>query len=1112
MSRRKVCRPATLLCTLLALWAVPAFAQFTASLQGVVQDPTGAGVAKAQIVLANIATGVKKAAVSDSSGNYRFVSLAPGNYKISVEGTGFSKSEAEVTLLTEQNVNLPISLRVGSARESVVVSTQAPIVDTADSRTELTLENKAVAELPIVGRNLVTLVTMAPGVSGLGTSTSGSPASGVDNYSTEEQVDASANGQGQNNNQYVIDGLDVTSGIRQGVLNLTPQPESIQETSVQVNTFSAEHSRAAGLQTIFTTKSGTDSFHGSASDWFNYQGMFANQHFVSSSTNPYKPFHSNNMDFAIGGPIIPHHNSFFYFAVEPLRSSASAGGSVTFADPDFIAFAATKYPNTIGTHVLKTYLPSGIGAVSVQQTAAAVFGSSSGGCGTAAGQNGVPCTLSMIDQGSFGATQIRNGTQYFARIDQGFKNERIYVSLFRTLLDTGAASPMPQFSALNHTWQIAGQAAWTHTFSSNTLNELTGGQSRVEGVLGSGAKDYTVPSISVNGINADGGQAYGVGFAQGDFIQHNYHWRDVLTHVRGTHTLRFGYEGWYGDDVEPFQGPWSQPKFAFDNLLKLAQDAPTNEAGVMYNPATGTQQLWNWDAASRTFGVFAEDTWKARKNLTLTLGLRYDDSGNPWSKSASTVFGNFYFGTGSTKAAQIASGFAKATPNALLQSVTNLWSPRVGLAWDPTGNGDWAIRGGFGIYNNWLTSANVQEEFRGSPPGLVNPTFFAGSATPPIFGLGTTNKPPFGFTFPTFQGGLNSQGGVVGANFSIGGINPHLRSPKSDIWSITVQRRLSRVFAATVGYSGSHSYDIVGNENSIGNVSYGVNINVLPGDLITHERIAPTRLNPSFGSILYADNDRYGNYNGVFFDLKGRVTRGFVDVSYTRSSSKDDGLAYPTPDNPSQYYGPSIFDVPNRLSLSFNYSLKGLNGGKGAVGYMTGGWGLSGTTVFQSGYPLTATNFNSYIPVCQNTAANAPACPSFANPAVGYAPGSGDYNADGNNLDYPDASSYHQLTDNKAWLKGAIPRSNFAVPTFGQGGNEKPMQFRGPNFFETNTNVYKDTPITERVNFQIRFEFFNLFNRANYANPDTNIPDGSFGAATGSHEPRFWQLGGKVSF
>src|SRR4051794_1164701 len=591
----------------LVLGASLCYGQFTSNVQGAVQDPSGAVVPKATVTLVNVGTNATRTTTTDENGNFRFVSLAPGDYKMAVEASGYAKSETKVTLLTEQNLNVPITLKVGAVTEAVTVTTASPLVDAGDSRTQLTLENQAVAQLPIVGRNLVTLVTMAPGGSGLGTSASGSPASGVDNFSTEEQVDASANGQGQNNNQYVVDGLDVTSGIRQGVLNLTPQPAAIQETSVQVNTFSSEYSRAAGLQTMFTTRSGTDQFHGSAEDYFNYQAMFASQHFVGS---PYKPFHSNNMDFSIGGPIVPHHNSFFYFAVEPLRSSASAGGSVTFADPQFIAFASANYSNTVGTHVLSTYLPTGVGAVTVQQTAADVFGTA---CG--AGGNGVPCDLPMIDQGSFGATQIRNGTQYFARIDQGFKKERIYVSLFRTLLDTGAASPMPQFSALNHTWQIAGQASWTHTFSANTLNEATGGQSRVEGVLGSGAKDYTVPSILVNGINADSGQAYGVGFAQGDFIQHNYHWRDVLTHVRGAHTMRFGYEGWYGDDVEPFQGPWSQPKFAFDNLLKLAQDAPTNENGVMYNPATGQQQLWNWDAAARTFGLFVEDIWKARKNL-----------------------------------------------------------------------------------------------------------------------------------------------------------------------------------------------------------------------------------------------------------------------------------------------------------------------------------------------------------------------------------------------------------------------------------------------------------------------------------------------------------------
>ena len=241
------------------------------------------------------------------------------------------------------------------------------MVDTADSRTELTLDNKGVTELPIVGRNLVTLVTMAPGVSGLGTSTSGSPASGVDNYSTEEQVDASANGQGQNNNQYVIDGLDVTSGIRQGVLNLTPQPESIQETSVQVNTFSVEHSRAAGLQTIFTTKSGTDAFHGSASDWFNYQGMYASQHFVLPLSAVPLQQHG-----------LCHRRS--HHPASPELLLFCSGTAALVSQRGRIRYFCRSPVHCLGRGQLShhgrnarspTYMPSGIGGATVQQTAQA---------------------------------------------------------------------------------------------------------------------------------------------------------------------------------------------------------------------------------------------------------------------------------------------------------------------------------------------------------------------------------------------------------------------------------------------------------------------------------------------------------------------------------------------------------------------------------------------------------------------------------------------------------------------------------------------------------------------------------------------------------------------
>jgi hypothetical protein len=188
--------------------------------------------------------------------------------------------------------------------------------------------------------------------------------------------------------------------------------------------------------------------------------------------------------------------------------------------------------------------------------------------------------------------------------------------------------------------------------------------------------------------------------------------------------------------------------------------------------------------------------------------------------------------------------------------------------------------------------------------------------------------------------------------------------------------------------------------------------------------------------------------------------------------------------------------------------LKGLNDGHGAIGHVTGGWGISGTSIYQSGEPLTVGAFNSYQPIC----ANAGTCPAAGNPAIGYAPSSGDYNADGVNNDYPDAVAYQQSTSRSSFLNGSIPVSNFAVPAFGSEGNERVGKFRQPNYADTDINIYKDTHITERFVLQFRFEFFNLFNRANLLNVDNNWTDGNFGKATASHLPRWWQVGAKISF
>src|SRR5213078_4602521 len=276
---------------------------------------------------------------TDASGGYRFLLLAPGPYKISAEAAGFSTARTTVTLETNQNLNVAIAVKVGVATESVTVTAENRLVNTAETRNQMTLESQEMSTLPLSGRNLFSLVTLAPGVSGLGNAGGSAPGSGVDNFSTETALDVSVNGQGTVANMWIVDGLDVTSSIRQGVLNLTPNPDAVQETNIQVNTFSVEYGRGSGLETTMTTKSGSDEFHGLASDYFTRQSMYA-KYSLPNAAQTYAPFHGNNISATIGGPIIPHHLFFFFFGIEALRSAVSTGNQVlTFADPAFASWA-----------------------------------------------------------------------------------------------------------------------------------------------------------------------------------------------------------------------------------------------------------------------------------------------------------------------------------------------------------------------------------------------------------------------------------------------------------------------------------------------------------------------------------------------------------------------------------------------------------------------------------------------------------------------------------------------------------------------------------------------------------------------------------------------------
>jgi hypothetical protein len=261
-------------------------------------------------------------------------------------------------------------------------------------------------------------------------------------------------------------------------------------------------------------------------------------------------------------------------------------------------------------------------------------------------------------------------------------------------------------------------------------------------------------------------------------------------------------------------------------------------------------------------------------------------------------------------------------------------------------------------------------------------------------------------------------------------------------------------------------------------------------------------LNTSFGPIYYTANDRESRYNAFITSFNARFgSRGALNMSYTRSASRDDTQVYPIGTNPQLWYGPSVWDVPNRFSLSGSFQIPGLQAGRGVVGHLTDGWSLSGTTIVQSGYPF-------------NVLTRAPFAPTrnAAGQITGFAAGSGDYNADGVNFDFPNVTSYTQSTSRQAFLNGVLSKTNFTTPALGALGNEQYDQFRNPSFFQSDVSLAKNTSITEQVKLELRFAFFNIFNRANLYNVSSDLSSGNFGKVQSQYNPRWIQLGAAIRF
>ncbi len=1085
----------------LALLAANASAQYNGNVQGQVVDSSKAGVPQAPVELSNNQTNVKSRTKTDDNGNYQFTSLPPGDYQVTVSAPGFQAAVVKFSLTTGQNLSIPIVLSVAGTKETVEVHSETPVVDTADSRLQMTVPSKELQTIPLQGRNLAGMAAMAPGVTGLGVLVGTSPAacpSGLsttipDNFATELPVEASANGKSIESNSFLLDGLDVTSNINGGMLNLSPNPDSIQEVSIETNSFSVEYGRNSSIMTRMATKSGTDTYHGSASDYFTDQHLWARSEFTGPT---YPPFLSNNYSGTVGGPVIPKRHLYFFGSVESLRSTFStATQAYTFEAPQFVSWAQQNFPNTLGTKLLTQYPIKTAATGVVSQTAQDIFPTT---CGTSAAAY-IPCGLPMVDNGTYSASPYRNGLQWNTRIDEYFGKDRLYGSAYRMTHGDQALTDREGFDTTNSFTADSFQVNETHTFSGSLLNEASFGYLRPEGIYyipGTNSGNFAVPVVDVVGINSP----IGVGFNDGTFIQHNYRWRDVITMVRGSHDIKVGYEGWHGDDLALFAELYSHPTFQFNSLLDLVEDNPYNETTLAYNPLTGQPANGQYKFYGTSGGLFVQDTWKPQRNLTLTMGLRWDVFPNPHPETG-TLLANFILGSGSTQAEQVENGVMKEA-SSVYDHAVKTFSPRIGFAWDPTGSQNWAIRGGVGVYHDWLTLGESENSLKGNPPGFILPTFLTGTTTSPIFALGTSNNYPFGFPYPALAATtLDSHGGLVGDQLAVGGVNPHESAPDTYNYTISVQRRIPGQMMISAAYIGSQSRNQL--TGSVMNQFTGTDINRFAGDLIQNADVL-TRLLPSFGAINYTTNGSKVSYNAFVLSAEKRLGPVNFNASYNRSSAWYSGQQYPDQTRISNYWQPSLFDAPNRFSFTGSWQLPDPRLVNRPIHYALNGWELSSTAIVQSGYPFTVYTTAPFEPIL-----------SSSGQVTGLLPGSGDYNGDGYNYDFPNIpSTGYKLasTSTSAFLNGVVSASEFGVPALGTEGNELPGRFRGPGFFDIDISLIKNNRLTERLALQLRFEFFNVLNHPNLNSVDGNLADSTFGQSTTTFNPRWLQLGAKLTF
>ena len=1174
---RRLLTATLVLCGALLYAADAAAQQATAKIVGTMTDQQGAVVPGVKVTVTNTATNVTKNTTTGSDGFFQVLDLPIGTYRIVARHEGFRALEmTSAPLEINQSLRVDLHLEVGATTERVVVEEQASGVETVNPTIGQSVTERTVVNMPLNGRDVLTLALLQPGV-------------------TDDNPDDSSASHGFNiaggrtdSVTYLLDGGVNNDLIDNGAV-YDPNPDSIAEFRILTSNYTAEYGRnGAGIISV-VTKSGSNQFHGSAFDFVRNTDFDANAYFNIQQGIPRNNLKRNQFGGTLGGPIVK--NRLFFFAsyqgqrqietdVQPEQTvftpaqlignfSQSASGA---PDPNVVTFLqANPYFQSNPALAAQAIIdPTKIDPAAQAYIATGLVPSSPTGTLFPTG-NGTNNTNELTGKIDF---QITSKDKISATVG-GIRNPQLQ-PFAEFAGETSTVAGFPDIDQLNSYFL---NVAYTRTLSTAQLNELrVTGQRRTS--LGNSPVS-NLPAISQFGIASDlsngppfmsfdNGLAFGPDQAgPSHFVGNTYAIADTFTWIKGRNTWKFG-AGFSAYQQNTFFAFFTDSNFSFDGYAAGGDGTGNSFAdflvGAPNNLFEGPNARNNIRSKA-TYG-FAQDELRVRPNLTLTLGLRYEYSTpklDTGGRTFSIIPGDQSVKFPNAPLGLVFPGDPGAPRGTNFPDKTN-FAPRIGFAWSPGSRAKTSIRGGFGIFYDVLKGEdNLQ--FNGAPPfysepfvtyPCLQPSPALGFCLPgtPIQPASTSSGLPFysapwaTSTTPFANNPFPSQPPNPATAFStatgdflpFGGgsiffVNPHLRTPYGYQYNLSIQQQLASSLIFELNYVGSSSKGLTSLED------------VNPFDLSTINGANPARIlnenqsaaltnfcaaegGPSdcpFQSTTEFSNISFANFNSMEASLTKQngnnrvIGNTYFTLAYTWGHSIDNSSGFRNRDsqvpfyNIGQFRASSNFDITNRLTFSGGWDLPFDRVWASGPKRLVKGWSLYPIFSWRNGFPLS---ISSDLPI---------------NPADPGPSGAGDgFLA---NADF--APGFNNITRLNPRHAGSCSNSNTGltdtgnlyfncsafvpvpdVPGSGYGTTARDF-FRGPGRTNLDLALAKTTAITERVNIELRLEAFNALNHAEFANPDTTLTSATFGQITSTtlgtgvtalQTQRIVQLAGRIMF